>query len=407
MNLRSSSIIGFPTITNLTTDILADIPKLWTFIRSGAKDCSVISNCSDVENFLYLNESSPKFTVRVVRNESLVKERYKNLNSSKDAVNVLILLVDALSRQGFKRSMPRTFALFEKWNLDPDLNVIPFPKFSSFGAYTEPNMVPFIYGVDYAVFNAARKIAKKVPLYSLFEEAETRGYVTGYTHTSCQVADFEWKPFLPNQISNHDHRLTFCDPNFIETDDPFNPTKGPYSIFKRCMYGRQIHEYTLDYLFSFWQSYPDLPKLFMINFSDAHESTAEQVSEMDENLKQFLIKIRKQNWFSNTALFLMSDHGNHMHFIFQLLANLNLRLETHDPLLIAVTPKKLANISAIYHNARQLATMHDLRKTILNLIGKSGKDLNGLKGVDLFNQIVAKNRTCNKAQIQKSCCRCT
>ena len=70
------------------------------------------------------------------------------------------------------------------------------------------------------------KKKRKTQLHSIFENATSRGYVTALAHTSCQVEVFEWHSYLPNRMSKHDHRMVFCDPNFINANDPFTPTKG-------------------------------------------------------------------------------------------------------------------------------------------------------------------------------------
>ena len=59
---------------------------------------------------------------------------------------------------------------------------------------------------------------------------------------------------------------------------------GPFSVLKRCMYGRQVHEYVLEYITSFWEVYRDMPKVFSAHFSEAHESTGEVIANMDRDL---------------------------------------------------------------------------------------------------------------------------
>ena len=63
---------------------------------------------------------------------------------------------------------------------------------------------------------------------------------------------------------------------------------GGFSMLKRCLYGRPVHEYMMDYAQSFWNVYPHVPKLFMAYISDAHEWTGELVQYMDEALVKFL-----------------------------------------------------------------------------------------------------------------------
>ena len=179
---------------------------------------------------------------------------------------------------------------------------------------------------------------------------------------------------------------------------------GPYSIFKRCMYGRNVHNYALDYVTYFWEAYPDMPKLVELFLSEAHESTSEHVKYVDDDLAKFLLNFRKNNWLKDTTIFLMSDHGSHMHAILRLMPSVT--LEMNEPLLISVSPRKQGNITTMYHNAYHLISMYDLRKTILKLTGMNSDALAKQRGYDIFSENVPRNRTCSSAGIPDVCCRC-
>ncbi len=173
------------------------------------------------------------------------------------------------------------------------------------------------------------------------------------------------------------------------------------------MYGHNVHEYALDYIHSFWSQYADMPKLFNVHLSEAHESTAELPKYLDADMQQFLVRFEKNGWLSNTTVFFMSDHGNHMHVLLRLLENFNrTKVEIYDPLLITITPPGLiGDENLVLQNAHQLLNMYDVRKTILSLIGYSPDKLDSDKGHDIFNEVL-EYKSCNDAQIPRSCCRC-
>ena len=153
-DLRHSSVLGFPTLIDLSSRLLSDMPALFDYINDHIKDCSDIENCRSLEQFLFIKESKPRLVVNVFRNETKVKERKTLLNNNsasnrdKKSQNVLILFIDALSRPGFARTLPKTFGLLQGWSRKREHNVVSFLKFSSFAAFTEPNLIPFTFGIN-------------------------------------------------------------------------------------------------------------------------------------------------------------------------------------------------------------------------------------------------------------------
>ena len=149
--VKSADVIGFHRLSGLSSRLLSNMPALWKYIRDHVRSCSDLKNCTNVEQLLHISET-PKFAVRVVRNETKVQTRLAISAASKrrdlKRPNVLILFVDALSRPAFRRQLPKTFALLRKWGRDHSFNVASFVKLSSFAAFTEPNLFPLMFGID-------------------------------------------------------------------------------------------------------------------------------------------------------------------------------------------------------------------------------------------------------------------
>ena len=103
-----------------------------------------------------------------------------------------------------------------------------------------------------------------------------------------------------------------CDPNFYNPENRFTPYMGPYSIRRRCLYGRDTFEYILEYGEKFWAAYSKEHKFLRLSFQDAHEGTLEVVKYLDVKFAEFLEKFDRKGYLKDTAVFLVSDHGNNM-----------------------------------------------------------------------------------------------
>lgn len=63
---------------------------------------------------------------------------------------------------------------------------------------------------------------------------------------------------------------------------------GPYSVVKRCLYGKELNEYAFEYGRQFWDKYEDMDKVLYLDFIDGHEGTGEALKHLDANLAKFL-----------------------------------------------------------------------------------------------------------------------
>ena len=113
----------------------------------------------------------------------------------------------------------------------------------------------------------------------------------------------------------------FCDPNYYNRKDPYPLNRGPFSILKRCLYGKDTYEYVFEYAEQFWTAYKDQPKFFRMGFIDAHESTGEVVKYLDEPLTNFLKNWNEKGFLDNTMIFFVSDHGNNMGEFYKLISD--------------------------------------------------------------------------------------
>jgi hypothetical protein len=68
-----------------------------------------------------------------------------------------------------------------------------------------------------------------------------------------------------------------CDPNFLPPNDTFGVFAGPFGIFRKCLYGKELNSYMLDYAKDFLNTYKDQPKYLEVQFEEAHEGSTELI----------------------------------------------------------------------------------------------------------------------------------
>lgn len=78
---------------------------------------------------------------------------------------------------------------------------------------------------------------------------------------------------------------------------------------RRCLYGKDVFEYTLEYGKQFWKEYESTNKFLYLDFIDGHELTMEVIKKLDNRLPEYLDEMKEMGAFKNTAVIFMSDHG--------------------------------------------------------------------------------------------------
>lgn len=80
--------------------------------------------------------------------------------------------------------------------------------------------------------------------------------------------------FLEPIIYDHMGIIPSCDPNYYSPDAP---ASGPYSVMRRCLYGKEMIDYSLTYAQEFLTTYSQQPKYFALELIEAHERTQEVI----------------------------------------------------------------------------------------------------------------------------------
>ena len=356
--------------------------------------------------------------INVTKNETLSKER-KIIAENKHSLfnNVLIVYIDAISRNLFHRKLHRMGEYLEKFmpynknENEKKYTSFQFMKYHTLKGLTLPNIKSMFYGVSLDEPDG-------VNLVKFFKD---QGYVTGHTGTTCGKEIFSVNGLLQMQhleYDNWDHEniAMFCDPNFFDARYPIY--KGVASVLKRCLYGKYGFEYMIEYAKQFWNLYPDNKKLFRIHFNEGHEGSMELVSYMADPFFEFVKYFFDNNLLNDTFMFIVSDHGNHMLGPWAIIRPQDYLLETTLATLFFVIPNndklyKNGFYENIHKNQQTLITPYDIHDTLIHIAYGTDKPdpmAFSTRGSSLLVDINPKERYCENPDldyhISKSDCKC-
>ena len=357
-----------------------------------------------------------RVNISVKRNETLIKERKKIYEEKKNNIkfdNILFLYFDALSRNHFLKKLKKTKKLLESYyyknpNKIKGISSFQFFKYNNLGTYTDVNIIPMFYG------NANGN--------SLIDLFKKNGFITGQINDLCSRELYALEVFnygiLKTNYTDHEHFGLFCDPNYMEVNSPYSIFKGPYSIKRRCLYGKDAGEYVLEYGKSFLEAYKDVPKFLRLALNDGHESTIEVIKYMDEPISQFL-KYYLENHFTEKSLIIIaSDHGQNMPDLNDLLKSDDNIKEKTMGLLFLIMPDQneyninLFNSTAIHINEQRFLTPYDIHDTLVDILGLNETEKTNY-GQSLFKEIDGSKRFCkfypefmNKRKNEFYSCQC-
>eukprot|EP00743_Colponemidia_sp_Colp-15_P001898 GILK01002068.1.p1 GENE.GILK01002068.1~~GILK01002068.1.p1 ORF type:complete len:669 (-),score=93.89 GILK01002068.1:132-2138(-) len=255
-----------------------------------------------------------------------IHNRAEMQNRSKPTMNVLVILMDNIARPVFHLKMHYTTAMLEQLNRTGDSEVFQFMRYHAVGFNTERNTQALFLG-------QTEHLEQKTEIWKDFYD---NGYVTTSVYAECE----DWyRTFVHRPPSNFDHdaNYAFCHTDYHPITNPFGNFQGPFSLRPRCIDGRYVHRFALNYLRESMRQYRSYPHLGFAALEEGHEGTMEILATMDEDFSLFLKELHDSGELDHTALFIMSDHGNHMS-PFEVFTAVG-KQEHYLPFLFAVLPK--------------------------------------------------------------------
>ena len=103
------------------------------------------------------------------------------------------------------------------------------------------------------------------------------------------------------------------------------------SILRKCSFGKDVNEHSIEYLKKFWFTYLEENKLFLFQTLDGHEPTGEVLGYFDNTLFEFLNDYYSKGYFKDTTIIIFSDHGQHLNGPFYLLDSQDFNIERTLP----------------------------------------------------------------------------
>ena len=350
-----------------------------------------------------------KIDIKINRNEILAKERNDIYNTllPKDKPkynNILFLYIDAISRPEFIRAMKNTEKYLSKYFNSSEKSFYQMMKYHNFIFFTQQNVNPMFFGES--MFNSNGT--------SILKHIKKKGFITGHSNNICtrQLYDIEDNYTENIEYDNFDHEniAMMCDPNFYNPENRFTPYMGPYSIRRRCLYGRDTFEYILEYGEKFWAAYSKEHKFLRLSFQDAHEGTLEVVKYLDVKLAEFLEKFDRKGYLKDTAVFLVSDHGNNMVGIYNIFQFEDYILEkTLGTWFMLLPKKKEIDEKFLEINQQRLVSPYDIHDTLLDMFGyHQNNTIFSRKGQSVYKEVNGLERNCDyySQDIMPIWCRC-
>ena len=313
--------------------------------------------------------------INIFPNQTLIKRSTDILalnGTTSKPQNILMIFIDSVSRQHFRRKLPKTHKWLDNYyqNKTSHLESFQFFKYHTSAAHTTPNMMKIFYGTTY------ENASLSYPLSLKFKE---NGYITAKSNNFCGSTYFDISESeaelekLNMESFDHENTAMFCDPNYQKTgeDGSYGYMEGSFAMVRRCLYGKDTHEHVLDYGNKFWRSYKDQHKVLEVGFMDGHEPSSELLQYLDRPLYNFLSDLEKDNLLNDTAIVFYADHGHHVNIFYHLFQLNDLQYELRLPMIFLILPRNLADKygDQIRSHEQNLIAAYDIYNTFSFLGG--------------------------------------
>ena len=174
----------------------------------------------------------------------------------------------------------------------------------------------------------------------------------------------------------------------------------------------------IDYAKQFWEKYSKNKKYFRMGFNYGNEKTGNVISYLDEPLYDFIFDYYNKGYFDNTALFIISDHGNIKSGIYNRISGSEFELEQKMGTFILLFSKNKNNQKYkvnLLKNQDIFVTPYDIYDTMIHILyGDNNNVLKNKyavnnKGKSVLLSINQEERNCQKYDdwIRDSFCCCS
>ena len=351
--------------------------------------------------------------IKKIRKNVLEKDKNKTKRIDKD---VLIVYLDNISRTHFHRKMKNlaNYLTEVTEGNDPNYHVFEYFRYHSKAHWTNPNLISMYYGEQGELYNETSNV---------FKSYSDNGYITGMFSDlwEAESVDFgneynfgqpfyKWDHFAGN-IAWDFHHDTSTE-NYSSTDLEIVLSKGRNTPFRRCLYGKPMHEIELEYIKQFWDKYNDTRKLFRTVFMLNHETTGDLIGYANNDFVQLLSYFNDKGYLQQTIVMFVADHGPH--FIIgriPIIPDDSRLQENFFPLLMILVPKDIPkkNLMFLENNQQLFVTSHEIYGLLKSIAVGEKDGSNIIKDYSIMHEDLPKGRDChlNSGGIKFDQCWCS
>ena len=383
------------------------------FIKRNKKKEEINNKDKNNINNIKINKPSKKNNNRFKFKINEIKNRIKNKKRINRNINNTKITNDKNNENTYRNI--NNLNNFRKTNkiINDKYYAYQFLKYHTFTSGTKFNAMPMFFGKS--VYHTRAE--------NIIKDFKELGYITAQSTDMCSKE--VWEPEKePSEINfdfwDHENVAMFCDPSYMDRKSLYSIYKGVYSLLRRCFYGKEVHDYIFEYGTKFWEAYPDNKKFLRLGFNDGHESTFEVLQYLDEPLYNFLNTFYNKGYLKNTALIIISDHGNHMPGLYNLFLSDQYEIErVLGNFYIIINSEILSNEKKdafrlynqnVMENQQSLLTPYDIYDTLNHIIyGNINNNRFTSRGQSIFLQIDNSQRNCNffdKDDEEEGLCKC-
>lgn len=320
--------------------------------------------------------------------------------TSDDQLSVFIFGFDSISRSNFIRNLPKTYHI-----LIDKMKSHEFYGYSKIDDNTFPNLLALLTGHKVSIHSSElsghfqNDYVDSWPF--LWKNFSSKNYITGLIEEQPGFMSYKAKGF------EHEPTDVYLRPyGIVLNETPLRKYSSP-----ACVGNKAEARHYLDVMERFVKTYKNNPYfLFTFLWKLSHDKTSD-IEMLDPMTSRFFRNLFDENFFNNTAVIVMSDHGNRFDAIRKTLIG---RYEERMPFLSVHLPswfrKKYPNVMLnLQNNAWKLTCQYDMYETLVDILNRKydGDDRPSLKnrGKSLFSSI-PKNRTCYDVHIPNHFCVC-
>ena len=302
--------------------------------------------------------------------------------------NVLVVLMDPMSRAHFDRSMPKTRQKLSQ------LGFLSFPNYTAVGSNSGPNQAALYSGYPLG----DRDFVDRDGNHGLWlwDRLRAAGYKTLKIEDGCVENSNMMQRLQPKTTHGDALRKLFC----FDFDRP------------NCIGPDLASAHLLHYAEQFMDAYDGVsPWAGFVHFVDSHEDTMILAGAIDRQISDFLARLEKKRILNNAFVIFCSDHGLHYGPYFQASSG---RREATEPLLFLrlplSSPFRLDMLKVLEKNRQLWTTAYDVHETILNITGTTAtrqktNEATDRIGSSLFDDLSTRRRSCwTTTEIPKKYC---